>query len=174
MTDAKKAMIELCESPAETAFVDGMFDWATEYEIDVRILKPGMFGFFDRANHWLHYVQPQAEIEILNPFAFGTMWKYRLDFYFIPRPMNKSRAWNGYAVEIDGHKWHERTAEDAAYQRQRDRTLMFHQRILTIRYAAIEVFRDASSVMYELECLISASNEADALFALESRMGCDQ
>ena len=42
------------------------------------------------------------------------------------------------AIECDGHQWHERTKQQAAYDRARDRELMC-RRVFTIRFTGSEI-----------------------------------
>lgn len=141
-------MIDRCESPAEEAFVRGWFEMAEEVGWPMRELlpnEPGWFGALYPDGRVRYIVIPQCRA-----------LEYRLDFFFIPRP-HLPRMWNGYAVEIDGHAWHERTARDAAYQRRRDRRLMHNARVLTVRFAACEVLRDPMGVAYECEATIEGA-----------------
>lgn len=58
------------------------------------------------------------------------------------------------AIELDGHEWHERSKEQAARDRQRDRALLLAN-IITIRFTGAEVFADAASCARE--ALLSAA-----------------
>lgn len=152
-------MIEMVESPAEEAFVRGWFAWcaAAQYT-PIRYRDPGYFGFRDAPysnpdGKTVFSVVPQCDVD-----------RYRLDFLIVPR-IGEKRAWAGYAIEIDGHRWHERTHADAAAQRRRDRFLMQRHRILTLRFAAIEVFNDAISVARETADSVLGLFEEDLRFA---------
>lgn len=58
---------------------------------------------------------------------------YRLDFLF---DINES---NWLAVEVDGHDWHERTKEQAARDKRRDRYMVEHG-IRVVRFTGSEVY----------------------------------
>jgi len=148
------AMLGLCESPAEEAFVEGLFDWAEENSC--RVCSPDGRTFLFSSGLTVSYsVTPQFHISL-----------YRTDFLFIPKPGTPS-PWHGYAVEIDGHAWHERTASEAAAQRDRDRHFIaLHY--LPIRFAAIEVFSDAEGCVTAVEFLIEDRFNRDGWFAEDS------
>jgi len=51
-------------------------------------------------------------------------------------------------VECDGHDWHERTQQQASYDRARDRDLL-RQGLSTIRFTGSEIHRDANQCARE-------------------------
>lgn len=64
---------------------------------------------------------------------------YRLDFILM---------WNGariLAVECDGHDWHEKTKEQAARDKGRDRWLLCEYGLPTLRFTGSEIHRNAES-----------------------------
>lgn len=135
-------LLERCESEAERAFVRGMAEWA---EQDGRRLDVDHDGrtFIWTGDRLTYCLLPQHRVG-----------KYRLDFLFGFNP-SYPWMWLGVAVEIDGHRWHERTHEQAAAQRRRDRELIFEHKILTIRFAAIEVLDDARDCMFSVDALLN-------------------
>lgn len=80
---------------------------------------------------------------------------YRLDFL-----LTSTRFFRGFpiqvAVEIDGHEWHERTKEQAARDRKRDRDLL-RRGIHTVRFTGSEVYSDADG------CALEALRTVEAL-----------
>ena len=136
-------MLALCESPAEEAFVRGWFEYADDHGWECCGRRA--FEFTDPLNpsEGIQYrVIPQYQV---GPF--------RLDFFFQPFPPRRD-LFNGYAVEIDGHAWHERTHREAADQRRRDRRLLAEHRVHTVRFAAIEVLDDAPEVAAEIDQVV--------------------
>jgi very-short-patch-repair endonuclease len=85
----------------------------------------------------------------------GTTWEvvpqyeelaYRLDFaIFYPK--------GKVAVEVDGHEWHERTKEQAARDKQRDRELQTAGWFV-LRFTGSEVFKDADACVTEVRKFI--------------------
>jgi very-short-patch-repair endonuclease len=53
-------------------------------------------------------------------------------------------------VEVDGHDHHERTKEQAAYDRKRDRA-MLREGIPVMRFTGSEVFRDAHEAVLDID-----------------------
>lgn len=66
---------------------------------------------------------------------------YRLDLVIISaRPrLPDLRSAFALAIECDGHEFHDRTKQQAAYDRARDRELL-HNHITTIRFTGSEIF----------------------------------
>src|SRR5690606_25396634 len=63
------------------------------------------------------------------------------------------------AVELDGHDFHERTRQQASYDRARDRELL-RQGVPTIRFTGHDVYRDANQCAREaLDVLADISDE---------------
>lgn len=94
----------VCESPIEVVFLQAM----TLYNL----LICGKFPAFeaDQWNNVGHLIEPQKQI-----------LDYRVDF-LISSPDIKTQI----VVECDGHDFHERTADQAAKDRSRDRALSSH------------------------------------------------
>lgn len=55
-----------------------------------------------------------------------------------------------YAIEIDGHQWHDKTPAQAEHDRKRDRFIQ-SQGYQVLRFAAREVFRDPFECMREVK-----------------------
>jgi len=66
------------------------------------------------------------------------------------------------AVECDGHEFHERTKQQAAYDRARDRELLIKRALVTVRFTGSEIHRDANQCARE--CI-------DALLAVAALRG---
>ncbi len=85
-------------------------------------------ALYDRARgrHW--YVRREVSIG-----------PYRVDFLVDDR--------NGatLVVECDGHDYHERTKEQAAHDRQRDRYLLAVHGLTTARFTGSEIYRDVEA-----------------------------
>lgn len=67
-------------------------------------------------------------------------------------------------VECDGHDFHERTKEQAAHDRRRDR-FMIANRITPVRFTGSEIYRDASGCVAELiEIVVEMQRDHDSDF----------
>jgi len=64
---------------------------------------------------------------------------YRIDFMLMVKARDGSGA--ALAVECDGHDFHERTKEQAAHDRSRDRAIMLAG-IRVVRFTGSEIFKD--------------------------------
>jgi very-short-patch-repair endonuclease len=138
-------------SPIETAFLSALLDLAPRKGIKVH-LRYGFRGMDETPEP----CQGDCTIEARGTenaemivFPQAVVHGYRLDF------MVALRASVVIAVDIecDGHEWHERTQQQAAYDRARDRDLLRHG-FPTIRYTGSEIHRDPD------QC---ASNAIDVL-----------
>lgn len=67
-----------------------------------------------------------------------------------------------FAIEIDGHEWHEKTKEQAAADKQRERVLLKHN-IIPIRFTGSEVYHSAVNCIKEILEII-ASFEYNRIF----------
>ena len=74
--------------------------------------------------------------------------QYRLDFAVIGGCVSTWRI----AVECDGHNYHERTKEQAAHDRRRDRHLQRHGWHV-MRFTGSEIFRDVRGCVAEVLAL---------------------
>ena len=61
-------------------------------------------------------------------------------------------------VEVDGHEWHERTRDQAACDRRRDRD-MLREGLRVVRFTGSEVWRDAAACAQEIEALLGRIDE---------------
>lgn len=77
--------------------------------------------------------------------------RYRLDFAFVNERV---------AVECDGHDFHERTKEQAAHDRRRDRA-MTAAGWKTLRFTGSEIHRDAAACANEVKRIIQATGTDD-------------
>ena len=65
------------------------------------------------------------------------------------------RATGRICIELDGHDWHERTKEQAARDRSRDRALL-RAGIPTIRFTGAEVYGDVAACVAEVFKIVDA------------------
>jgi very-short-patch-repair endonuclease len=115
----------LCESPIEELFLASVFSANIDNPDPVHIYAgpySGTHGLFEGTHLW-----PQAKVG-----------SYRLDFLFAHIDRNGRKL---VAVECDGHNFHERTKEQAARDKSRDRYLA-SQGITVLRFTGSEIYRD--------------------------------
>lgn len=117
----------LCQSPIETRMLK-----ALRYELPRMGAAMARWGFslpnVDCIANGV-YIAPQAQIG-----------PYRADFLI---DIRHSSALAQVLVECDGHEFHERTKEQAAHDKARDR--WFQERDITVfRYPGSEIYKDAA------------------------------
>lgn len=88
------------------------------------------------------FLLPQAQIG-----------EYRVDFIF--GSFMDPRLSSCVAIELDGHEWHERTKEQAARDKSRDRALSVSCGRV-IRFTGSEIYRDMSRCALETVTVYSA------------------
>ena len=151
---AFRDFLERCESEAEREFAFGLHEWCES--------RGGKVGCARRGSGTLILVDdPHPSGLLPNSYdiaAQAKIGRYRLDFHIWPW-LSGGQRWT-FAVEIDGHAWHERSHQEAAAQRRRDRWCATRE-IFTIRFAAIEVFNDRLAVATELFEMIEAIDESE-------------
>ena len=113
-------------------YMDGFWDdpWRRYFMHFGKVLAVGPV---DRADYPTTYsaLIPQAKVHV-----------YRLDFAVLGEGIK-------IAVECDGHDFHERTKEQAAHDRKRDRFLASHGWTV-MRFTGSEIYRDAASCAREI------------------------
>lgn len=139
----------LRERPPEYYFVDG-----TDHASAI----PAMHGHF---RNTLQYIEPciwlqddQQHTRAIYLYRSVSILTYRVDFLL---ELGVRRL----AVECDGHEWHDRTKQQAAYDRARDRELL-HIGIPTVRFTGSEIHHSASRCAREVyQCLLSLPDSRD-------------
>lgn len=118
-------------------------------------MKFGEAGYarFDEYGHWydcdLHkfikgpaaYITPQASVG-----------RYRVDFLIWAVAGNETIK---LGIECDGHDFHEKTKEQAAKDKRRDREILAAD-IPMMRFTGSEIYRDAHSCAKQIESVFSA------------------
>lgn len=89
---------------------------------------------YDTSNG-IAFLMPQAVIEGADETQD---WRYRVDFMLIlgRRPAHRKC----FAIECDGHEWHEKTKQQVARDKLRDRRLVLDG-IVPIRFSGSEIHR---------------------------------
>jgi uncharacterized protein DUF559 len=85
-------------------------------------------------------------VAIVGIFPDANLHGYRADLLVV---LERKKWVTWLAVECDGHDWHERTQQQAAYDRARDRALLQHG-VITIRFTGSEINRDANQCAREV------------------------
>lgn len=144
---------EMCESPIEKALFVQLLTQGFRFGYEVMVGQEGRSPHFDdggvAGGHAVHiggyapdalFVWPQVDVG-----------KYRADFVvehaFEYRGNREQRA--VAAIECDGHDFHERTKQQAARDRKRDREF---QRIglPVLRFTGSEIWKDAARCAFEV------------------------
>ncbi|MGG3920984.1 DUF559 domain-containing protein [Geobacillus thermodenitrificans] len=122
-----------CESPIEQLLLVHLLRW---YEY-----ASGEFRYFDTDANVRLFTQKEVEYR-------GN--KYRIDIVIEVDFMGKTYR---FAIECDGHEFHEKTKEQALRDKRRERNLMslgFH----VIRFTGSEIWNSPSKVAWEVVELI--------------------
>lgn len=108
---------------------------------------------------WLHVsyppirygLYPQKKIgNYFSDFTVSGLDHFVNDCHFNTEQLtNISTLLPRYAIEIDGFEWHDRTPEQAEYERKRGRVIQ-SQGYVVLRFAAREVLRDPNECVREV------------------------
>lgn len=132
---------------------------ACQSEIE-RIMLDGLmfcpFGYYDDLNHVLSYdelerggIRFYGDNAIIVPQAKIARTNYRADFLVILNA--RGRGVNPLVViECDGHDYHERTKEQAARDRKRDRDIQ-RLGIPVLRFTGSEIVRDIDECIAQID-----------------------
>lgn len=138
--EAFHATKHLCESPIEVLMLAGLISIGFGYADKLNAVVP--YDAVERINAAAlkrHVIVPQMVIPQFN---------YRADF-FISLDTNGSKR-IGLFVECDGHDYHEKTKEQAARDRKRDRDLQ-SLGMNILRFTGSEIYNDFNRCLVELD-----------------------
>lgn len=135
-------MFDLCESPIEEFLLFEMIKQKEEIETDKR-------DFLVSGENCSIIIEPQSSISIGSD-------SYRLDFEVILNDQ-KVDIIHKFAIECDGYEFHEKTKEQASYDRKRERRLMsdgYH----VIRFTGSEIYQSPTKCatdVFKIMCKIT-------------------
>lgn len=87
--------------------------------------------------------------------------KYRADFVF--GHCRKPTLRDSIVIECDGHAWHEKTKEQAAKDKARDRFLSAKAGRV-IHFTGSEIFRDPSACLWDVAKVYAALHDREEIF----------
>lgn len=120
---------EICESPIEVLF-------ASAFSLRMQICDPGLLA-------WDHNKARADQVSLTPQF----LWKkYRIDFAVRLPDILGSPI---FFIECDGHNFHERTKEQAARDRAKDRAIQTAG-ISVLRFTGSELYRDVNKCVDEV------------------------
>lgn len=128
-----KALRDVCESPIEQlmfAFLVSAMDLAPSFSDEWATERFGRGNFHLTGVTW-----PKSRLALLQQVK---VHGYRLDFAIVS---TEDPAAPRVAIECDGHDYHERTKEQAAADKRRDRELTSRGWVV-IRYTGSEIWDD--------------------------------
>lgn len=140
----------LCESPIEEMLLMALL-FSPDEAIFGSHDQP--VGTVEQLRAWGH--EPCVSLGIFDGwllFAQEVVGPYRLDFAIVHLGAGR------IAIECDGHEFHERTKEQAARDKRRDRALQ-SAGWRVVRFAGSEIYRDAHACVAEIRGLMSAMSE---------------
>lgn len=152
----------LCESPIEARLLAAMwfmqipvfFEDERYTMLEVNSPSQGAAGVerIRPQEEMEHWIQTREEGACLIPQAM--IMGYRADFLLLAKFHARSDL-SRVVVECDGHDYHERTKEQAAYDRRRDRE-MTAAGYRVFRFTGSEIFRDALGCVEEISKYLMA------------------
>lgn len=149
-------LAQFCESPIEVRLVEALaaaFTGLEEAGMLLDGLAPCAYEAYRNISAGIAsaYLIPQAEIEGAD---LTDDWRIRVDFLLV---CGRSRSFRKvFAIECDGHEWHEKTKEQVARDKLRDRRLVLDG-ITPIRFSGSEIHRDADACARYIRSLAHAA-----------------
>ena len=131
-----------CDSPIETIFYV-----ALQMELGVGVREVRDLEMLEASERPWKMPRPDQRGVVLWLERQATVEKYRVDFLFFV--LNKEGSYSSLVVECDGHDFHERTKQQAARDRARDRRLqqLGHK---VFRFTGSELWRDPGSCVTDV------------------------
>ena len=140
-----KSMAALVESPIELLMFSALLDvvrWQEGYPEFIGDERGLLYKVLERSERSSFVIVPQARID-----------DYRVDFLIARRAGPFS--WK-LAIECDGHEFHERTKEQAARDKSRDRAILAHG-VPIMRFTGKEIWADATACAEEVVAHFNSS-----------------
>ena len=148
---------KLCESPIEVALGAALVAaWELDSNGDGQPRGGRLFLSSDNKNEYKSYMRAGDNILIPQYRVSG----YRLDFLLMHH-LTGGRYWKA-AIECDGHVFHEKTKEQAARDKARDRAIAT-ENIAVFRFTGSEIHRDAFACAAEIIAAADSASEAELL-----------
>lgn len=147
-----------CESPIEQRMVGALMlmePVATnnpQYPFTLQKVEPHGASFKDMD---LKAVAPQT----VKIYPQCTVLGYRADFLICAR---FEAGVTCVVIECDGHKFHERTKEQAAYDRKRDRAMTAHS-FRVFRFTGSEIWRDLAKCVGEVRDFLKNVRDSECV-----------
>lgn len=131
---------DLCERPIEIIMLAGLIGTSFGYSSAPNVVTP--------ADYLNHLKFDDCDAHVIVPQMLIPQFNYRADFY-VDLFTNGHRRVSLF-VECDGHDFHEKTKEQAARDRKRDRDLQ-SLGINVLRFTGSELHRDPEGCFAEID-----------------------
>lgn len=129
--DAAKAIVGACQSPIEALFVSVLCMLQHSRALRPRINLTLAENWQPEIFRWISYESEETAVTLFQQLKVES---YRLDFAL-------RRDGRSVAIELDGHDFHERTKEQAARDKSRDRALA-EAGWTVLRFTGSELWKD--------------------------------
>lgn len=147
-----QALMEMVESPIEERFLQALMSEAPEWDKQIHVLECPeeiqnlSYNTYKNFTEPTLLVRPQLEFKINNSL-------YRVDFAIATSVLGEPRR---VIVECDGHDFHERTKEQAAYDKKRDRDFLAYG-YTVLRFTGTEIYKNARECAQEVVKYVASS-----------------
>lgn len=157
-----------CESPIERQLLDAICaELEGEDTPRIGIEATSMAEYSESAELGDAPVQLGAQVSVTGDDESGS-WRFRPDFLLVCGVTVAYRR--AFAIECDGHEWHEKTKDQVARDKLRDRRLILAG-VTPIRFSGAEIFHTPSyCARYVIE-LAHAAYGAVAAEEFKSTLG---
>lgn len=136
-------LAQYCDSPIELMI-------GVNLAVGLNLGRPGSIALVPPGSE--RPPEPGATIQLHPQFQWGG---YRFDFALVTK-------WTTLLVECDGHDFHERTKEQAARDRQKDRAAQ-EAGFTILRFTGSEIYRDPTACCIQIiNCLKGNYDRAEA------------
>jgi very-short-patch-repair endonuclease len=140
-------MVNRCESPIERMLLAAMI-YTFEYDCDWAKNNEFFMSNGDYVYGEFKHPFPHAAL-----FCQAKIGEYRADF--VIDALFDFEGRRVFVIECDGHDYHERTKQQAARDRQRDRW-MTERGLVVLRFTGSEIYADPLKCSEQIEGMVSA------------------
>lgn len=152
--------LERCESPIERLFLAQCLTrgWEFPEQTDWSEAREFLSRFCGTKAHGLilKRIDVFGSPIMIPQLPVGNL---RIDFAIFQMDKKYEDYVHAYAVELDGHDFHEKSKEQAAADKKRDRALISHGWTV-VRFTGSEIFKDCTACLDDLDDILNARDAA--------------
>lgn len=140
-------------SPIETMILNAVVDVLPRVGFNLMVWRAGLDPLHAEQyddEECRHMAKASGDAEALAMvFPQAKLGQYNIDFVLLGC-IKTGLCVSALGIECDGHDWHDRTKQQASYDRARDRELLKMYGVTTVRFTGSDIHRDTNQCAIEI------------------------